>query len=257
MEGFHSFSDLTSRDKAIFVGLFLSRFGQDALDAFEFSGYKQAFNVLGYSLGAQPNSIKNYRDEFDPYFPNGREGWHNRPLRDYCKNIMTLAENLTFEEFCYVIKLYISNSAISLEDVKRAPSQDHSNHEFSAERLITGKAAEQYFVQNYRNIDLFDGYEICDTTCLGCGFDFKLTKGLNRYYVEVKGLNAKQGDVLLTDKEYNTAQELEDLYCLFVVRNFQDKPCHAYYFNPIANSAIVFEKYERQIMQTSYHGIFL
>ena len=42
-------------------------------------------NVIGFALGAKPASIKNYRDEFDPVFPNKRKGWHKRPMRNYCK----------------------------------------------------------------------------------------------------------------------------------------------------------------------------
>ena len=66
---------LDNRDMAIVIGLYLSRFNQQALDAFEFTGFRQAYNVLGLSLGIKPKSINNYRDEFDPYFPNGRKGW--------------------------------------------------------------------------------------------------------------------------------------------------------------------------------------
>ena len=58
------------RDKAILIGLYLSKYDQDGLNAFGFEGFVQAYNTFGYSIGFKPASIKNYRDEFDPYFPN-------------------------------------------------------------------------------------------------------------------------------------------------------------------------------------------
>ena len=52
-----------------------------------FESFTEAFNVIGYAMGSQPASIKNYRDEFDPLFPNRRQGWHKRPIRDYCRKV--------------------------------------------------------------------------------------------------------------------------------------------------------------------------
>lgn len=40
-------SSLNQRDKAILVGLFLSRFDKEALNGFNFKGFNEAYNVLG------------------------------------------------------------------------------------------------------------------------------------------------------------------------------------------------------------------
>jgi hypothetical protein len=69
---------LTVREKSIICGLFLSKFDSAGLGALEFSTFKEAFNVLGLAINAKPASIKNYRDELDPLFPNSRQGWHKR-----------------------------------------------------------------------------------------------------------------------------------------------------------------------------------
>jgi hypothetical protein len=37
-----------------------------------FETYSEAYNAMGYALGGKPASIKNYMQEFDPLFPNGR-----------------------------------------------------------------------------------------------------------------------------------------------------------------------------------------
>lgn len=62
------FNNISPRDKAVLMGIFLSKFDRKALEIFGFDGFGQAFNTLGYSIGIPPRSVKNYRDEFDPYF---------------------------------------------------------------------------------------------------------------------------------------------------------------------------------------------
>ncbi len=251
-----SFLSLDNRDMAIVIGLYLSRFNNQALAAFEFSSFRQAYNVLGISLGIKPKSINNYRDEFDPYFPNGRKGWQ-RDIKPQSKVIMDLAKDLTFEQLTFIIKAHLSHKEIDLEDLQIPITSYQNKHEFSASRLITGKAAEEYFIQTYPTIDIFAGYDISDTTSQGCGFDFKLSKGLSRFYIEVKGVNDKNGNILMTEKEHKVANELLSRYCLFVVRDFRNTPFHNYFFDPLHCGLINFKKQERQVIQTSYTGIFI
>ena len=92
------FNNISPRDKAVLMGIFLSKFDRKALEVFGFDGFWQAFNTLGYSIGIPPRSVKNYRDEFDPYFSNPRKGWRNRELRDYCRVLMEETESFSFED---------------------------------------------------------------------------------------------------------------------------------------------------------------
>jgi hypothetical protein len=78
--------------------LFLSKFDEDGLKALGFGGFSEAFNVLALSVRASPASLKNYRDEFDPYFPNPRKGWHKRPMRQYCKSYMEISGDIEIED---------------------------------------------------------------------------------------------------------------------------------------------------------------
>ena len=247
---------LDNRDMAIVVGLYLSQFNEQALDAFEFSGYHQAYNVLGFSLGVKPKSINNYRDEFDSIFPNGRRGWQ-RKLKPQSKAILDMAKDLTFDEFTFIIKAHLAHKDVDLEDIQIPITSYQNKHEFSASRLITGKAAEEYFVQIYPTIDIFTDFDISDMTSHGCGYDFKLSKGMSRYYVEVKGMNEKNGNILMTEKEHKVADELLNRYCLFVVRDFRNTPFHNYYLDPLHCGQIDFKKQERKVIQTSYTGIFI
>ncbi len=243
-------TSLSKRDKAVLMGLFLSRFDKQALEIFGFEGFVQAYNVLGLSIGFIPKSIQNYRDEFDPYFPNARKGWWKRPLRDYCKEYMDATSDLSFDEFFNVIKNLLEDNIINDEDIIK--ERRKGAREFTANRLITGKAAEEYFVLNYKNIDAFQNFSLQNTTQMGCGFDFKLTLAEKHFYVEVKGINEKYGSILMTEKEHTRADDLRDLYCLFIVSNFREKPEHHLFFNPLYTSQLEFKCQEEHVTRISY-----
>jgi hypothetical protein len=248
----HSITTLDKRDKAILMGLFLSRFDKQALDSFGFSGFRQAYNVLGLSIGYIPKSIQNYRDEFDPYFPNNRKGWRNRELRDYCKKYMDITKDLSFDEFYALIKSFVDDDIVNENDVVK--ERKKTNRGFLANRLITGKAAEEYFMMNYQTIDVFHNYNLINTTQMGCGFDFKLSLNQQRYYVEVKGINDKTGNILMTEKEFSVASDLRDLYCLFIVSNFRERPEHKMFFDPLNISQLQFTRQEQIVTRISYSG---
>ena len=246
----HNIDNIDIRDKAILMGLFLSRFDKQALECFGFTGFRQAYNVLGFSIGSNPNSINNYRDEFDPYFPNERKGWRNRNLRDYCKKYMEATADMSFEEFYNVIRYFLDGAIIEEKDIVK--ERRKVSRGFIANRLITGKAAEEYFLMNYQLIDEFKNYAIQNTTHLGCGFDFKLTFDNRHFYVEVKGINEKTGSILMTEKEHSVADDLRDLYCLFVVSNFRETPEHHLYFNPLYIPQLEFKRQKQLITCITY-----
>lgn len=237
------------RDKSILFGLYLSKFDEAALSALGFTSFNEAYNALGYSIGAKPASIKNYRDEFDPFFPNGRKGWHKRAIREYCKKLMEDLSSLNLETFTELIKGFVLKNYDVEKLVAKFENKDKS--ESVAKRLITGVAAEEYFKINYKKVNDFSELELKDTTNLACGFDFKLSSEIKYYCVEVKGLNANTGGITMTEKEFSVAQNLADKYCLFVVSNFIEKPIHQCYFDPL-NSRLKFRKTERTVTQINY-----
>lgn len=87
---------IPTREKLILTGLFLSRYDLAGVRKLGFESFVEAFNVIGYALGEKPASIKNYRDEFDPIFPNKRKGWHKRPMRQYCLKVFEDYKELGF-----------------------------------------------------------------------------------------------------------------------------------------------------------------
>jgi hypothetical protein len=244
--------NLTKTDKTTLAGLYIAKFDTEALSALGFTGMWQAFNVIGYSLGSGPASIKNYRDEFDRLFPgNPRKGWQ-RPLKTRSAKLFADFQHLDFSAFTDLIKSFLIPHYEEEKEIAAVIKLDRG--ESVAKRLITGKAAEEYFKTTYPSITEFKGYALHDTTNLACGFDFKLSAQSGFYCVEVKGLSQNTGNIVLTEKEYSIANELKNSYCLFVVKNFAEKPNHRYIFNPV-NSGLDFKRIERQVVQVSYSTV--
>src|SRR5579862_8122184 len=97
---------ITLREKLILSGLYLSKYDSVGLKKLGFESFLEAFNVIGYALGGKPASIKNYRDEFDPMFPNRRKGWHKRQARNYCLEVFEEYKDLDFESFTGLIRSF-------------------------------------------------------------------------------------------------------------------------------------------------------
>lgn len=245
---------LNLRDKSILAGLYLSKFSVDGLRYLGFENFTEAFNAIGLALGTNPASIKNYRDEFDPLFPNERKGWHKRSTRKYCKDIYDVFYKTSLPEFSMLLKQAIyknSDIDILMEDIEK--KEDEYSGTF-AKRLITGQAAEQFFQDIFFSIDIFRGYSIEDTTKLGCGFDFKLVAREDKEFlgIEVKGLNEASGNIVMTSKEYTTAGLLKNRYFIFVVKNFKEKPFYDIFQDPIKKLA--FSKKSSKVVQICWNA---
>jgi hypothetical protein len=242
---------IATREKLILVGLYLSKYDSIGLKRLGFDSFVEACNVVGYAMGSRPASIKNYRDEFDPLFPNRRKGWHKRKTRDYCMRVFEEYRSLDFESFAGLVESFVGydESASSELQPKRKSGSRRTNF---AQRLITGLAAERYFESVRATLSEFKGYGVQNTTGLGCGYDFRLGSDLSEDFlaVEVKGLNGRTGTSSLTPKEHDIATALGDRFFLFVVRNFRESPFHEVFQNPLSGS-LKFRKKERVMVQVS------
>lgn len=240
--------NLTSREKAIVCGLFLSKFDSEGLAVLGFSSFKEAFNVLGLAINAKSASIKNYRDELDPLFPNSRQGWHKRKLREHCKKIYETFGSYDLNDMASLV------SSLTGCSLARDSSFDNpSDPETFAKRLLTGRAAENFFLANYRAEPEFESLNAIDVTQTGCGFDFRLQHDSTSVFsaVEVKGIRLDKGGIILTNKEHSVASSLRESYYLYIVKNFDDEPYAVKYRNPIL-SGLGFQRIERTIVQVTW-----
>jgi len=246
-------ASISTREKLILAGLYLSKYDSLGLKKLGFESFVEAFNVIGYALGSRPASIKNYRDEFDPLFPNKRKGWHKRGTRDYCLAIFERYNGLDFESFTGLVGSFWGLDENKDSEVIPSEQQDESQSTF-AQRLITGLAAERYFESVQAGIPEFKDYLMENTTRFGCGYDFRLRVEPNDkdfFAVEVKGLKEQTGSVMMTPKEYSVAERLRDRFFLFVVRNFRESPSHEIFKNPLS-SPLNFRRIERVTIQVSW-----
>jgi hypothetical protein len=243
---------LTRRERLILIGLYFAKFDLLGLEKLGFDGFVEAFNVIGFALGSKPASVKNYRDEFDPLFPNQRKGWHKRPIRGYCMKILERYKDVDLETFTALIKSFVQADENIWSEIPTADDQNEGESAF-AKRLITGLAAEEYFESVPPTLPEFKGYIAENVTRLGCGYDFRLRLDTQKEFlaVEVKGLRDRTGTLSLTPKEHEIATALKERFFLFVVKNFHESPFHETFQNPISGK-LEFVKTERVIIQISW-----
>lgn len=237
--------------KAMLVGMYLSKFDQQALEILGFESFVEAYNTIGLAINVKPSSIHNYRDEFDPVFPNERKGWHKRPMYQSRVEMFNKYKDFELKSFTNLVKSIIyKNPAVNFIEEKIESEEDKSRT--FAKRLVTGQAAEQYFRDNYQTVPTFTGLSIEDTTRMGCGFDFRVLHDAGFYAIEVKGLEKAKGGIGLTDKEYKTALYLKENYFIFLVKNFIESPVHDLFKNPVFSHELDFVKNERMITQVNW-----
>jgi len=243
---------IPTREKLILTGLYLSKYDSAGLKKLGFESFVEAFNVIGYALGQKPASIKNYRDELDPLFPNKRQGWHKRPTRQYCLKVFEEYKSLDIQTFTALVKSFTGYDENTWSEVETKRKKSDGESQF-AKRLITGLAAERYFESVRGTLPQFKDCSVENTTRLGCGYDFRLCPAMKRDFlaVEVKGLQDRAGSLSLTPKEYEVASALTSRFFLFVVKNFRESPFHEIYQNPLA-TGLKFSKQERVVVHTSW-----
>lgn len=231
-----------NREKLILCGLYLAKFDKLGLERLGFSSFLEAYNVLAYALDGKASNVKNYRDEFDPFFPNPRTGWKDRAMRAHCEEIFKAFKDLNLDEFSDIIFGFLVKNYTLQKEISRLITDKKDKGYL--QRIATGKAGEGYFKQNYKRH--FGDFHLTDTRELGCGFDFKLENDRQFFCVEVKGLCENKGSFLLSEKEHKVASNLKEKYCLFIVKNLKEKPNELLFFDPILKLNLT------QIEQKSY-----
>lgn len=249
---------ISQRERLMLAGLFLSKFDREGLLHLGFSSFSEAFNAMGYALGGKPASIKNYMQEFDPLFPNGRQGWHKREMRDHCREAFDRYGKLSLGEFSRLLSPLLLTTIRplpeGLEEISTLEESQFENDSFS-KRLITGAAAEGFFETMFPKLSNFIGHSLTNVTRFGCGFDFRLQPVESRPFlaVEVKGIAAASGEIMMTSKEHQVAEYLGNRYFLCVVRNFTESPVISLFQNPL-DQGLGFIRRELQQTSLTWHA---
>src|ERR1041385_6289377 len=87
---------------ALYVAYYLSRFDKEAVTNLGFSTFNEAINEISITPDVKRNTLKNWRDEFDPIHPH-REGWHQRPMIASRVKVVQALENLDEPEIREIV----------------------------------------------------------------------------------------------------------------------------------------------------------
>ena len=238
---------------AMVVAFYLSKFGEEGLEKLGYQSYKQAFDDVGRSLGVKPNSVKNWRDEFDPYYDNKRKGWYQRGIRPSRQRVMLAFDDLSESALRAVVLDIIKPEArpkietelhFTIEEIRdlEKKKKTRENTEYIP-RGPTGRMAEEFFISKFRaGSTPFDG-TLRDRRDDGVGFDFEITKAASRSLVEIKGIAKQRGGITFTDKEWRIANEAQDDYFLGLVIQVFESPRMGFVQNPARSFTPVYYTY--------------
>jgi len=219
-------------EQAIIISYYLSRFNNEAVNNLGYQTWKDAFEDLSEKLQINKHTIKNWRDEFDP-FHGHRAGWHQREARKTISNIISQFELLEEFDIRQIVEEIINGKKIDLPEIDSSESELISNPIFIL-RGPTGKKAEQIFIDYHRINGLPLAGELIDTRDLGCGYDFEIKSESKLHFIEVKGLATITGGILFTNKEWEKARQERENYTVCLISNIIESPKNSFINNPFA-----------------------
>jgi len=216
--------------EAIVVAYAMSRLDAAFLARFHFKSWRAAFASTGASLGVPAASMKNLRDEFDPLH-GFRRGWHQRPLRPNRQRVLSEFCEVSDDALLEVVENLLRGDKETTEEIVRPLALAKERVENVAERLRTGRLAEEFFVANCEPLCGVRRESLLDRRQEASGFDFGV-RGRDELAIEVKGLKVRAGPILFTDFEWRTARTRRGDYWLVVVGNLSTSPLGKLWRNP-------------------------
>src|SRR3989339_107680 len=216
---------------ALIVAYYLSRLDKKGYLALVYKSFNEATKKIGGILDVKPNTVKNMRDEFDPYHQNSRIGW-KRELRGSRLKILKAFQETDDETLLEVVKeiLYSKEFKKSEEygDIRTLfgdkKQKSYPESPIFILRGPTGKSAESLFMKHFQNTAQPVKGKLIDGRDLGGGYDFEIQNKSGSYFIEVKGLSSSAGGILFTNKEWQTALKYGEKYYLIIVKNISTTP---------------------------------
>ena len=213
---------------ALIIAFYLSKFDRQAVATLGYSSTISCFDGIAEILDVKSNTLKNMRDEFDPFHDNPRAGWYQRPPTASRVKTLNLFDDLSFEAFTALVRDILRNpqpgQSAGLEDVLHniEEKENARTPRLFTLRGKTGRLAEECFMRCFHEGLLPYKGNLVDRRDDGCGYDFLIVGG-QEVPVEVKGLAGTHGGILLTDKEWQTAGKMNN-YILFLAYNLAAEP---------------------------------
>ncbi len=234
------------------IGYGLARFNMDFVNQFGFTT-KSAFYkyLIGLGVGKTESIFKMRQDLLDPFFDNGRVGFASRgETYKHRKDFIELlfGKDIEVKAYSDIVKLYLENN-FEIADLKPSKASPIIKSKFR-QLQKTGKEAELYFIENYREIECFRNGSLEDARLFGDGYDFQVQTESKYFLVEVKGVRKTSGGFRMTEKEFFCAEEYKSDYGLIVVSNLENLPKMTTVFNPTENFDLL--RIEKPTIQVTY-----
>lgn len=221
----------------LYVSYYLSRFDKIAYQNLGYGNKSETHAKIGEIMNINPLTIRNWRDEFDPYFGH-RLGWHQIQLRPILGNIIEALQYMEEPDVKeLVLEILTGNCEQKEESLENLLSVIPSELTASISRDFilrapTGKKAEEFFIEHFKNNKLPVSGELIDTRDFGVGYDFKIVANEEEYYVEIKGVSEIAGGLLFTNKEWEVANKKGDNFFLVIVSDINNSPVIDFIQNP-------------------------
>ncbi len=238
--------------EAIVIGYAMSRLDTGYLAAREFKTWEQAFAEAAKSLAKPPRTFDNLRDEFDPVHSNPRRGWHQRILRPNRQRVLDELKDVSDDALLELVERILKRDENEIVEAIDALAVVNRVAHNVAERLLTGRRAEEYFLQHSHALVQVFNNNILDLRNTACGFDFGV-KDKPEWAIEVKGLKETRGGILFTDREWTEAKLRKNNYWLVVVGNLKaDSPTPRLIRDPY--NALAIQSRYRQSLVVEWHS---
>lgn len=217
---------------ALVVGYAMSRLDVALLGHLGFRSWNEAYAAFGKSLNVPPKSIKGLRDEFDPIHPNPRRGWVGRPMIESRVRVADELRDVSDAALVELVRALFRTDFDATGDALDSLAQEQREPAAAAERLLTGRRAEQFILDECERVLGVPRSALVDRRDDLAGFDFEI-RDERQIVVEVKGLRGERGDLLFTDREWREANARRERYWVAVVGNVVATPRPRLYINPI------------------------
>ncbi len=219
--------------EALVLGYAMSRLDEAYLSERGLSGWQQAYREAAAALCEPAASFNNLRDEFDPVHPNSRKGWRNRPLRPTRLRVIDELQGVSDDALLELVARILSRDEEAVAEAVDALAVVTRIPHNVAERLLTGRRAEEFFLENARRLTQIEPADLVDQRQQACGFDFGV-RGEPHLAFEVKGLKPLRGGIQFTDREWREAKSRRGDYRLVVVGNLAAEPVARVFPDPYA-----------------------
>lgn len=218
---------------ALIIGYAMSRLDRAYLRARALKSWNDAFRDAAKRLEVPANSMKNLRDEFDPFHDNPRQGWHARAMYPSRQRVMGQLCDVSDAALIGMVDRILANDPDALADLVEPLSKPDERMHNVAERLRTGRLAEEYFLANAHAITDIAPSLLLDHRTLARGYDFAVSSR-EKLAIEIKGLKGRRGPILFTDREWTEARARQTDYWLVVIGNLESNPIAKLFPNPSA-----------------------